>query len=84
MIVLPLDDPRDILVDQAHVVGLELGDRRRVVRFRVEVVRVESLNRSELVFVPFTHEVAVSALSVPRVEGVVSDHRESFLGYCRG
>jgi len=77
---LPLDNPRDVLVDQAHIVWLELSDGRCVIILRVEVVWVESSDGSELVLVAFSHEVAVCAFSVPRVEGVVSDHRESLFG----
>jgi hypothetical protein len=77
---LPLDNPGNVLVDQAHVVWFELSDGRCVVVLRVEVVWVESSDGSELVLVPFRHEVSVSAFSVPRVERVVSDHRQSLFG----
>lgn len=53
---------------------------RAFVRLAVEVVRVESENGSEGFSVTRTLKVLVRSLTVPWVEGVVSDHVESGFG----
>ncbi|PNY27089.1 hypothetical protein TCAP_02983 [Tolypocladium capitatum] len=74
---LPLENPlREELVNELHVVRLELLHGGHVVALAVQVVRVERPNGLEHVVVLLTHELAVGALAVPRVEGVVTNHGE--------
>lgn len=44
---------------------------------------VEGLDCLELFVILLVHEVLVGTLSVPGIEGVITDHSKSFLGNCR-
>lgn len=78
---LPLDDPvGEELVNELHVVGLELLGIGDTVALAVQVIGVESLDSLHHLPVLVAHEVAVSALTVPGVEGVVADHGQGLVG----
>lgn len=68
------EEPRDKLL----VVRPELGRLWRVVRLGVQVIRVERLDRLEVLVVVGVHEVAVGALAVPWIERVEAEHGECF------
>ena len=77
---LPLDDLLwEVLVDELHVVRLELLDVWLLVRLAVEVVGVESLDSGKLLLVTWAHHPVVGAGRVPWVEAVESDHGKSLL-----
>jgi hypothetical protein len=67
---------REVPRDQLLVVRPELGGLRRVVRLGIQVIRVERLDRLEVLVVVGVHEVSVSALAVPWVERVEAEHGE--------
>lgn len=79
--LLPLDDRvGEVLGNELHVVRLELIGIRDAVALGVQVIGVEGVNSLEHLPVLVAHEVLVSALSVPGVEGVVADHGKSLVG----
>ncbi len=72
---LPFDDfLREILIDELEVVRLQLFDIGKAVALAVQVVRVEGANGLQHLLVVIVHELAVGALLMPGVEGVVADH----------
>lgn len=74
---LPLDDLlREKLIDQLHVVRLEFLNARNIIALAVQIVRVESLHSLEHIPILITHELAVSTLSVPGVERMVTNHSQ--------
>ena len=59
---------------------LEFFDPWDVVALAVEIIWVECLDGLQHLVVLLVHEVPVCTSRVERVEGVVSDHGESFVG----
>lgn len=78
---LPLDNTLwEVFIDQVHVVRLQLLHTRHVVTLAVQIIWIEGLHRLKHVPVLLAHEVLVSALTVPWVEGVIPDHGQCFGG----
>ena len=62
---LPVEDGREELCNQPLVIWLELLGIDGLVRFGVEVVRVECSNGSQRFLICLVAQVVVSAFSVP-------------------
>lgn len=71
---------REKLINKLHVIGLQLLDAGDVIALAVQVVGIKRVDGLEHVPVLVAHELAVGALAVPGVEGVVADHGEGLLG----
>jgi len=68
------------LIDELHVVGLEVLGLGDFIRLGVQVVRVEGLDGIQHLLILLVHHPAVSSLLVPGVEAVVADHGKSLIG----
>ena len=77
---LPVDNGWEELGDEPFVVRAELLDVALVIAFAVEVVRVERTDGLERLVVLFAHEMLIRGFTVPRVEAVEPDHRETLFG----
>ena len=77
---LPINHLWEKLFNQVLVIRSQFGDVWHAAGFGVEIIRVELLSGGEPFVVLFAHEVTVGALAVPRIEGVVTDHGETFFG----
>ena len=76
----PLDDFGEELRNEILVIRLDVLDADGLVALAVEVVWVERAHRLKRAHVVRVCQVGIRALAMPRVEGVVADHVQSFGG----